>query len=124
MGYWSRKKKKFRRRFGRRSVRGKYTAGWSFATDAGFQKTKHHLRRRGSWKGNYNPQLSKMGYHPAYQPAPGESHYSGYHSKKKRNERKARKSRRGSPSSSQQNRNRRGRKKFYWYNGRKYYRRK
>lgn len=105
MGFWSRKKKKFKRfatKYGRKAVRG------------------------GKWVGRRTP------YGRAY--SAGESTYKagryGYNRLKSRQKKaygKSRKpkkkSRRGSPSSSPKNRNRRGRK-YYWYRGKKIYRRK
>ena len=127
MAWYSKKKKKVRRAWNRAKSRRsgsrytKYTGGWGLATDPGFYQLQHRFRRRGSWEGNYNQGLTDLEYHPAYQPAPGESYYSGYHSKQNRNERETKKSRRD-PSSSP-----RGRKRwdtsYYWYRGKKIYRR-
>lgn len=106
MGFWSRKKKKFKRfatKYGRKAVRG------------------------GKWVGRRTP------YGRAY--SAGESTYKagryGYNRLKSRQKKaydqsrksSKKRSRRGSPSSSPKNRNRRGRK-YYWYRGKKIYRRK
>ena len=66
--------------------------------------------------------LRKTPYGRAY--TAGEWSYKAGRSGYNRLKSRQRKSRRGSSSSQPKNRNRRGRKKFYWYNGRKYYRRK
>ena len=134
MGWFSKKKKKLKK-YAKKAFRKSHWGRGYTVAEFIYQKNRRRAgqayhrvrkspiaRRRGSWEGNYNQGLTDLGYHPAYQPAPGESYYSGYHSIDKRNERETKKSRRD-PSSSPRGRKRWDTLPYYWYRGKKVYRR-